>query len=45
MSRLSQQVALCNNNALEAAKLLESDGISARVIDMYSVKPLTAMRY
>ena len=28
------------HNALEAAKLLESDGISARVIDMYSVKPL-----
>lgn len=27
-------------NALEAANLLKRDGISARVIDMYSIKPL-----
>lgn len=30
------------HNSLEAAELLEKDGIKARVIDLYSVKPVDA---
>ena len=31
---------LCVNESLQAAKLLEADGISARVIDIHTIKPL-----
>lgn len=31
---------LCVNSALEAAQLLEADGISARVINIHTIKPL-----
>ena len=31
---------LCVNSALEAAKLLEADGINARVINIHTIKPI-----
>ena len=31
---------LCVNSALEAAKLLEADGIDARVINIHTIKPI-----
>lgn len=33
-------MGFCVSGALEAAKMLEKDGISARVIDMFTLKPL-----
>ena len=31
---------LCVNSALEAAKMLEADGVSARVINIHTIKPI-----